>query len=225
MPTSVNDILVQALPRSGRNRPDAIATAATELRLVVARSLRALFVVGARKNPAYFSDTLNVTGVSGIFIRPPDAEAVWLIETAGGVACVVVPYAERMEVWGKPRLYRMNRNYRTVGGAGDPAANAVLTFTYVRRAYEPPTLSDPIDSYFPEQFVPLLVEEVALYLALKDGRDAEAQQLRPERDAWLALYLAHLEHETMNEERVYHPPRFTDLPTVPLAGLLPTHGG
>lgn len=218
MATTVNDILVEALPRSGRNRPGAIANDAIELRNVVGRSLRALFCAGARRNPAYFSMQSAVIGVAGIWTRPARAEAVWRVEAGAGDECVILPYAERSTAYGKPRLYRMGRTYVTGGATGDPGATDTLTFTYAVTPLLPTTTTEDLDPLWPESFNPLLVEEVALYLAIKDGRDAEVATLKPERDQWLQLFFAHLDHETMNEQHVFHPPRLSELAVVPLAG-------
>jgi hypothetical protein len=213
------DLITAAIARSSKNRPLGVAAAEAELLALVQRTLRACAAVAARVNPTYFGTNDAVAGVGGVWVRPADAESVYWIETADGDPVTVVPIEDRDADGIEPRLYREGAAYHTVGGAADPAATDTLTFRYSRRLEDPATIDTALEAGWPTAYDPLIIEEVAVYLAVKDGRSQEAAELRVGRDSWLRLYLAFLDHELANEERRFHPRRLVENTQIPLAGL------
>lgn len=195
------EILTAAYAKSTKNQPGKIAAEATELLEVVNRVIRTFFQIGARVNPTFFGDQDDITYSAPGWARPALAESIFRIEDAGGVEVVVVPFDDRQAETGVPRVYRMGQVYRTVAGAGDPPASGDLTFFFSRRPADAASLGATIDAGFPEAYIELAHLEVAAYLANKDQRQEELAYLVAERDRWLLLFLAFLEHETVNERR------------------------
>jgi len=221
MGTTCQDILTQAIPRSAKNRGDALADPASELRLVVGRALRTFFTIGARLNPERFGARAEVENLNGVWARPEDADLLYHIEVVEStLEAIVVPYNERAVEVGKPRLIREGSVYRTAGGTGDPVGSDSLLMLYARFAIIPVSLAATLDALWPTAFDGLLVDEVALYLALKDNRIEEMGPVQASRDEWLRLYLAHLEHDTSGVARRFLPEPSGQQGRVPLASLL-----
>lgn len=218
--TTVQDILTAAYARSSKNQPGKIATEATELVKLVGRALRGLFAVGAVVNPEFFADSADVAYADPGWARPEDAISVWAIENATGDEVVVVPFSDRKAEEGKAALYRWGQIYRSPLGTNDPAITETLTFFYSARATLPTATSTVLDALWVEQHNDLLIDEVAIYLALKDGRGDEVSALQTERAPNLALFVSFLQHETVNEVRRYGQQR-----TILLPSLLPLLAG
>lgn len=201
MATTARDIIVAAYARSSKNRPGSLATDATELLAVLARALRGLFAVGVKVNPEFFGASADVNFAGAGWKRPADAESVLRIEfQADKREVVVVPFSDRSAEPALPAVYRMGQTYRSAGNASDPV-NETLTFHYAKRADVPVNLDAAIDPLWPESYNELLISQVAIYLALKDGRADEAAALADERNNWLKLFVAFLQDETANERK------------------------
>lgn len=214
------DILVAAYARSSKNIPGTIATEATELLALVGRAMTGLYAFAARINPCFFADQSTISFAAPGWRRPEAAESVFRIETPAGAEVVVVPYFDRKAEEGLPAVYRLGQVYRSAGNVLDPI-NGDLTFFYAKRPEHPLSLNDPLDDLWVESYNALLVDEVAIYLALKDGRNEELGELKASRDSWAQLFAAFLEHETANERRRYGiVQRFTTNSVIPIGSLL-----
>ena len=212
--TTPQDILNGAYGKSAKNVPGKLATDSTELLEVVHRSLRGLYAIAARINPYFFASSASVAHNGTGWPRPEAAEAVVLIQ-AGGNDVGVVPIEDRAADHALPNVYRFGQLYRSAGNASDPTSGN-LTFWYAKRSDKPASLTSTLDAAWVESYNELLVLEVAVYLALKDGREDEIPALKAERDYWLRLFVAFLEHETQNEKRRWGQQRF-----LPSTAVLP----
>lgn len=211
------DVLTDAYAKSKKNQPGKIANEAVELLGVVNRSIRAFFIYAARVNPYYFMGRSTVPFASGGWAAPVLAEAVFMIQD-GGAEVIVVPIEDTAAETARAAVYREGQKYYGAGNTLDPTSGD-LDFIYSRTPADAATLGATIDAAFPVSYNELPVLEVAIYLAIKDSRDSEAAILVGERDSWLKLFLAHLEHADMNTFRRWEN-RF-NLPSVmPLSGLL-----
>lgn len=220
------DIVTQALGLSLKNRPTT-AGVENELRLVVNRALRQHWAAGCRINPRYFAAFVQVPSVTttwsaGFWARPEDAEIVFQINNPASAAVKVVPADQAAAFQGYPAVQRWDGGYLGFNGPAGPSPTDALTLYYARRPAEAAAVDTPLDALWPAAYDGLLVMEVAIYLARKDGRADEQDALLAERDAWFTLYKNFLEHETLGEERLFHPDRFTEISEKPLAGGTPT---
>lgn len=197
------DILTSAYGYSAKTQPGRSINEAQEGRRIVQRSLQGLFAVAARVNPEYYGVDVDVDfdiAANG-WLRPAVAEAVYRIErTDFGDEVIVVPRFDRQADVARPALYRRGKVYLSAGNPLDPV-NETLRFCCSKVPDALAAIADPVDALYPDHFAALLELEVAMYIALKDGRMDEVAALRPQRDEWAALYIAHLEHETSNEVR------------------------
>ena len=94
-------------------------------------------------------------------------------------------------------MYPFGQVYRPAGNTPDPTGGD-LQFFYAKRPTDPADLDTALDALWTEQFNELLILEVALYLAAKDGRTDELASLGADRTSWLRLFQGFLEHETVD---------------------------
>lgn len=219
--TTPQMILDAAFGKSLKNRPSDIATAPTELLNLVVRSMHGLYAYAARVNPMYFAETAPVTFASPGWARPATAESVLRIENSTFTEVVVVPYDQRDAEPGQPAVWRFGQIYRPASSVAPNPQSGNLTFFYAKRPTTPASLGATLDALWAEQFNELLALEVAIYLALKDGRQEEVPGLITDRDRWIALFSAFLEHETAQERQSYgQVNRFAGPSLVPVMSLL-----
>jgi len=217
--TTVENILDGAYGKSTQNQPNTIATEATELTALVTRLLRGLYSFAAEINPVAFSAQTPVTGVASAWARPEDAEAIVRIETAAGVEVVVVPYDDRFCEEPKPSLYEFGGNFiADAAQTAAPGATDVLTFWYSKRPDDPTPagVAGVLDPDWQEDYNELLMLEVAIFLAMKDGRLDEAAALKQDRNVWAQRFGTYLQHQTSNLRR-----RFGHRKHVNVDSLLP----
>lgn len=222
MATTPQQILDAAHARSTKNDPGLIATQATELLQVVIRALRGLYSYAARINPTFFAEQIDVPFASGGWIRPSAAESIWRIENPALVEVAVVPFDDRVNAEPTmPCVYEFGQKFRPATALAPNPQSGNLTFFYAKTPADPATLAANLDTLWVDRYNELLIGEVAIYLALKDGRMDEVAVLRNEREPWLARFTAFLEHATANERRRWSlVRRFNTNTIVPLRSLL-----
>lgn len=217
-----------AYAKSTKNKPGTIATESTELLQLVIRAVRALYAVAARVNPKFYGVSVDVTLAAGTWTRPEGAETIYRLErvagTTGGTGSagsevVVVPFDDRTAESGIPAVYEFGQKFLSAGNAPDPTGGD-LKFYYSKRPSDPANLDATLDALWQEAYNELLILEVAIYLAIKDGRADEVVALRGDRDAWANLYIAFLQHATANERR-----RFGHIHRINTAQLVPFFAG
>lgn len=194
------EILAGALALSARAMERQLAWEGEGLD-AVHRALRALVAFGARINPEFFGARKAVEFNNG-WLRPPEAELIYWIELPDGQQVVPVTHADRKAEEGLPAVYRLGQRFYGAGNPLDPTAGE-LVFLYARRPEKPASVDAEIDPIFPDGYDDLLKHEVAVDLAVKDGRADDLAALVPQRDRWIGLYSAFLEHETIGERRRY----------------------
>lgn len=200
MALTPNDIIEGAYAKSTKNDPDTISTDATELLGVVQRAVRRAFSLMARVNPVWIATTQTVAFAGSGWTRPATAQSILRVELETGAEVKVVPFNDRTAEASLRAVYRLGNTFYSAGNANDPTSGN-LVFWFARFPVDPAGLASNIDSLFPDHFAELLMFEVALHLATKDGRSDELPGLTAERDAWEELLEEFLEHETANESR------------------------
>lgn len=221
------EIFTAALAKNRKNQPGIIATPA-ELLSQFRRYYPVFWIIGARVNPTFFGKIADVPFSSSLegWPRPADAESIYKIQD-DGEDVIVVPFDELDADPFSPAVYEWGQVFYPAGNADDPVGESAesvetgLTFWYSKMPELPATADEALEGLWPTTFDELLVLEHAIILALKDERDAEVANLRPERDAWLRRFIAHLEHATIGVTRsTGTAQRFTGQSYVPLNALL-----
>lgn len=219
---TVRQILDAAYAKSAKTRPSVAVTEALEGIDIVIRAVQGLYAYAARVNPIYFAGTSLVGFGVDSWARPAEAETIFRIETTANppAEVVVVPFDDRKAEPSKPAVYELGQKFYPAGNPFDPVSGN-LTFWYSKRPTSPAAVADPIDASWCETYNELVILEVALYLAIKDGRQDDRAALTVARDHWLGLYTAFLEHATSNlRSRFSQVRRFTTQTLVPLKGVL-----
>lgn len=196
MGTTARAVLEQAYLTSSKNDPREIE-ASSEPLARVNRALAKAFAVAARVNPAYFALRSVVQPTGGSWPRPAEANSVFFLQDAAGAEVAVVPFYDPDAEPSRPAVYELGGRFYGAGRTNDPTGP--LTVWASRHAAPAASLDTSLDASFPEAFAPLLAADVAVELALKDGRDEEVPGLVAARDFWLRLFVAHLEHATVGE--------------------------
>ncbi len=199
--TTVQDVLNGAYGKSLKNQPGAIATEATELINVTNRAHRGIYSFSARINPIFFANQLAIVPSPATrWARPEEAEAIVRIEDSALAEVVVVPLDDRLAEPQKLSVYEFGQNFDAITNtAGTPTGN--LTFWFSARPTLYTLLADLLSSDWREEYNELLILEVAIYIAAKDGRLDEVGFLVGERDRWASLLGAFLQHSTSNQRR------------------------
>jgi hypothetical protein len=225
---TVQEYLNIGYGKSKKNQPGKIIAESTEGVALVNRVIRTFFQLGVRVNPMFFVGTALVayddseSGAGPGWPRPAEAEAIFKIENDEGDEVVVVPWDDLSAESGKPAVYRMGQVYQPAGNDLDPAEEDDLTFFFAKRPTDAILLTEDVDVMWPDAYAELPGYEIALYLAQKDGRTEEMPTLIGERDNWLRMFIAFLQHETMNEVRRwdmrFHLPSATPIATQLIGG-------
>lgn len=221
MATKPRDIILAAYAKSLKNKPGSIASESGELLQLVIRSMRGLYAFAARINPLFFAESAAVNFAAPGWLRPATAELIFRIELNTGAEVALVPFDDRTAEPGMPAVYEFGQKFLPASNAAPNPQAGALTFYYSKRPTDPADLDANVDAMWTEQFNELLILEVAIYLALKDGRSTEIPGLTASRDKWANLFVAFLEHETVNERRRFgQVARFNVKSLMPLWSLL-----
>lgn len=217
MATTYQDIIIAGFGYSSKNRPDQIATQATELLSLASRAVRGIYAVASRVNPEYFGNVLvqpYVGGVTG-WPRPAQAQTVFHIEKgAGGPEVAVVPLNDRTAELARPSVYHLGKVYRIAGSSLGPTPSDSLAMYYSKLPAKPAALTDIIDSTWEETFDNFLAIEMGMYLALKDGREGDVQLLGGDRAKEAQLFIDFLSFATPITSYRHGQPRMVALPSL-----------
>lgn len=201
MATIVDEIIEGAFAKSSKNKASIIANSGVELLGVSNRALRKYFSRIARWNPVLIAEIETVSFAAGVWARPANVQSVLRIEfDANDEEVHVVPFDDRQAEEVLPSLFRVGRSYYSAGNANDPT-NEDLNFYCAKFPDLNSATTQTLDALWPEEFNECLMHEMAIYLAIKDGRADELTGLNAERDEWEDLLLEFCEHETANERR------------------------
>lgn len=215
MATTYQEIITNAHGYSSKNRPDQIATQATELLALASRAVRGLFAVAARAHPEYWGQTANTAHDGVGWPRPANAQTVIaIVRTNDGAPVKIVPFDDKLAELSHPSVYFYGRKYRITGSVLGPFNGDLLTIAYSRMPNKPVLLTDIIDADWEESFDPFLTLEVAIYLALKDGRLDEVEMLKPAQQKEAQLFLDFMANANVGMTFRFGQPRRVSVPSI-----------
>ena len=193
---TVQQILNRAYSKSLKNQPGFIADEATELLAQVNRAFRAFYGMAARVNPTFFGTTATMSEASATWVEPTDAESVYYLEQDSDKAeVIVVPIEEQDAEPGELAVYSLGRVYQA--SSSNPPSG-VLNVYYSMAFPEASALGDTIDPSWPDSHNELAVLEIAIFLAIKDGRAEELGGLVGMRNAEVKRFLTRVENQHAN---------------------------
>lgn len=205
MPTA-DYYIAQALARSAAARPDLLATAAGELLEQLNDVVEQLFVDAAEANVPYFQAEATTTLVAG-----PPAHWPWpsnalrifgasvLVGTLGvdqaywppGEEVAIVPWHDAKHNDLQPCVAERGRLLVPTGVSGHPTGGD-LYVSYARRPIAMATLTSTVDPDWPVAHNPAIIDQLAHWLAVKDGRADDVVMLRDEASNTYGRFLASL---------------------------------
>jgi hypothetical protein len=194
--TTVRTLVVGGYNRSTLNDAGKIATDA-ELVAHVNRVYQRMWSLIARARP----DQYNAVGTLTLSGSPPQATLpsgmldLQDVTDADGAQVQVIPASERNRLWNlAPCVYRVGVLLKSRAETGDPASGDVLTLVYLDQPADLTTLDSTLDARWPQRHDQLLVDYLALYLAVKDAgrsgsdRSSIAGELQQDIAAFAAEY-------------------------------------
>jgi hypothetical protein len=206
------EYIAQAILRNSQNDGDTLAEPDPELLGVLTLQFYDYYQMATGRNPYVFATQAVLSYSSGGWTIPADAETVVALQRPGGSEVVVVPVDDLQAESGKAAVYRLGRRYFSAGNAADPPANTNLICIYT---VIPPTFADLTDeppTEWPTQFDPMVVNDLALFLAEKDERDTEAARRKAEQERWQARFMAWLTRPELNARTRFGSPRLVPTP-------------
>jgi hypothetical protein len=203
--TTVQDVLNQAYAKSLKNQPGLIANEPVELLGQVNRIMRSIYSMAASINPTFFGKTAQMSEASGTWVEPDDSESVYyLTQDSDDAEVIVVPIDEQDAEPGELAVYSLGRVFQA--SSSNPPA-ATLNVWYSKKADVETALADQLDQSWDEAYNELLVLEVAIFLAIKDGRQEEVPGLIQQRNLELRRFQLRLEHHLANIRSRWGPAR------------------
>lgn len=213
--TTYEEIILAAHGYSSKSRPNMLATNATELLALASRAVRGLFAVASHVNPEYWGTSENVNHDGAGWPRPENAQTVFRIERASdGVEVAVVPFDDPAAEIARPAVYHLGRKYRIAASPLGPLAADQLRIYYSRLPAKPANMTDVIDAQWEESFDAFLTLEVAIYLAMKDGRVDEVAALKPDQQKEAQLFVDFMTYATPVTSARFGQPRRVTLPSI-----------
>lgn len=193
MPATVQQIIEAGYIRSTRNTPGVTAQD-PELIGFLNRVYAAYFLLMAKASPDRFRSELPVAlaGAPAAAAIPATVRDIVYAEDATGAEVSVVPREEAGRSWHlAPCLIWIGSSVRSRAQTGDPVAGATITLLVLLAASTLTALTDTLDARFTDEYLELLILEIAVYLAIKDpNRDSdEVKQMGEERAAAQAAFL------------------------------------
>lgn len=211
------ELIVAAHGTSTKNNPGKIAASEGELLRVLNDSLNGCYAIAAHVNYLVFAVQETIAHGSLGWPYPECAEAVFRIEFPdSGNEVALVPYDQRNAETGMPAVYFLGLHYIGAGNDGDPVAES-LRFFYSKMPTSYTSLDSTTDASWRSRHNPLLIADVGMYLARKDGRADDLAALAADRQTALAKFVAFLEHANVHERRMYATHR--QLPSYTLESL------
>jgi hypothetical protein len=216
------EILNEALTLNRTTQENAqVSSGGYEITRAINRSLRGIYLIGARVNPLYHAKVDTAAESGGEWTIPADAELVFLVQDSEGETVFPTHPEEPIPDPGHPCVIRLGKTYRRPPGAAIPTGD--LTLWYSRRAEVATTLGAEVD--LEDDFAPLLTYDLGAWFAGRDENMGEFDRLIGMRDTYLALYVASLEHaETGLVRNVGHTSTFDTPSLVDLKELLLARG-
>lgn len=215
MPTTYEEIITNAHGYSSKSRPDQIATKQGELLAMASRSVRAIFAVAARANPEYWGQSENTNYIAPGWARPANAQTVHgITRTSDAEPVAIVPFDDQKAETSRPAVFFYARTYQIAKSTKGPINTDQLTIWYSRMPNKPAALTDIIDGQWEEAFDNFLTLEVAIYLALKDGRLDEVETLKPDRQREAQLFLDFMANANSGLVTRFGQPRRVSVPSI-----------
>lgn len=191
MSVTVQQLIEAGYARSSANEAGKLAEDA-ELIALADRIVQALFAIAAALNPDAYQSRATIALAAGVGPLPTDLIDLRRVQTTGGSKVHVVPVNELDRSWAVPPVvFREGPNLVSRGLPKDPGPSDSLTIWGLIPPATLTVLTSAIDPRIPVRHHQLVINELALYLAVKDASRSPADRasIKAERDATWETFL------------------------------------
>ena len=175
MSITAQQVIEGSYNRSSSNDAGKLASDA-EVLSHLDRTYQRLWALVARARPHEFASatSLPLGSVPPTLALPANLVDLLDVRTVAGATVHVIPYKDRTRRWTiPPAVYRLGQSLVSRNAAGDPIVADSLTLTILDAPVALTALSSVLDGRWPSRHYQVLVDELAVYLSVKDsGRSA-----------------------------------------------------
>lgn len=186
----------RAMARSYRNRGTVLAPDVPELVDALNLIFQERYGQASGLNPAVFLKTAVLAWTGANWVIPADCDTMVKMTKASGEEVFVVAIDNLTAEPTEAAVYRQGRAYFPAGNPNDPVNQPLIAYYDQIPAALVDDTSVP-DAAWPQQFDTMIVLDLALWLAMKDGRTDDLQALTPEHGRWDGQYQEWLERESL----------------------------
>lgn len=210
------EYFAQAMSASYRNRGEVLAARVPEMLQQLTLLFRGYYATAAGLNPSAFGKKVAQPWDAGgsRWAFPDDCDTIYLLEQ-GGQEVVPVPFNDREAEPSEKCVYPLGGYFYKAGLTTDPASSALLIYY----APVPPSFTATGDSppaEWNEQYDQMVVADLALWLASKDGRPEDVATAEADAKKWAKLYTDWLQRQLTPLVQRYGMP--TVVPTQTIVG-------
>jgi hypothetical protein len=215
---NAGEYIDRAIARSYQNQSGILADAAPELLAELDLQFADYYQFAAGINPYVFCVRVAQPWSTDSWLIPADADTVVELERPGGAKVIVVPLEDRTAEATEACVFRVGRRYYPAGNSTDPPAGSslVMYYTTIPPLFADLTTTVPIE--WPTQFDSMVVNDLALHLASKDGRASEVDRGTARQQQWQARFAAWLQRPELNRRARFDVPRLVPTTAVQAFG-------
>lgn len=196
------DYITRAIARSYRNRGEVLAPQVPELLDALTLLFTQRYAQASGLNPAVFLKRAVLNWVADGWTIPADCDTMVLMRVNSGAQVFVVAIDNLDAEPTEAAVYRMGRRYLPAGNPVDPVNVPLVAFyTQIPAAFA--AVDQAPGPEWPQQFDTMVVVDLAVWMATKDGRADDLQALAPEQGAWDAKYREWLQRESLGLVRQF----------------------
>ena len=182
--TTAQQIIEAGYLRSTLNDPGKLAIDAELIAYLNRRyQLRFALLAAASGDNMLASALLNLAGSPAAAALPADIIDIIRVKNAAGATVHVIPADESERSWHvAPCVFRQGLSLVSRMKTGDPGVGSTLTLFHLDAPAALTALASALDARYPARWENLLINDIAVYLSVKDdGRDEnEYKQLELE---------------------------------------------
>lgn len=219
MPQTAQQYCTAALLRSYQNRDNVLSIDSPQLLVVLDRLFADYYQFAVAENPFVFAARVALVWSVDSWAIPAECDTGVQLELNDGTLVFVVPIDDREIEPDEPSVFRVARRYYPIAGHnGGPVNAAGLIQTYAMIAPSFPLLTTTPPVEWPTQFDPMVVCDLAMYLAEIDGRESEVARLNVESQGWQSRFRSWLGRPELNVRRRFTP-KMVPTPNVTPMGI------
>jgi hypothetical protein len=206
---TAQDYINKAIARSYRNRGEVLAPEGAEMLVQLGDLFVEYYLFATGLNPAVFATTTALSWNGTGWDIPANCDTMIQLRTQAGTPITVVAVDNLDAEPTRPCVYRLGRHYFPAGLPSDPGATGIVAFyTLIPEPFA--SLAASPGAEWPAQYDTMVVVDLAMWLAAKDGRTDDVAEMLPLQQKWAGRYTEWCSRESLDLVR-----QWTKLATSP----------